>query len=238
MPDKHEVFSRIAQVGRVLSSGARLELLEMLFQSERTVEELSELTALSVANVSQHLQVLRAAHMVEVRRDGLFAYYRACDNGVFAVWDAIRRFGEANVTAVQQALHEFLHCRAGLTAVSADELQRRLNDGKTILIDVRPAEEFSNAHIAGAVSIPLKELENRLKELPKRAEIVAYCRGPYCVQSDTAVSLLGRRGFKARRLEIGLPDWRARGLPIGAVQTSPRSKQMRRTPRRKRKALS
>jgi len=224
MPDKRQVFAEFAHIGQVLSSGARLELLELLFQAERTVEELSELTALSIANVSQHLQVLRQARMVQVRRDGLFGYYRACDNGIFAVWSALRSFGETNVTEVQHVLREFLTLRPGTDAVTADELQRRINDRTAVVIDVRPAEEFAEGHITGALSVPLKELETRLKELPRRAQIVAYCRGPYCVQSDAAVALLTKCGFKARRLEIGLPDWRARGLPVEIIKSTPRTK--------------
>ena len=227
MPDKRQVFAEFAHIGQVLSSGARLELLELLFQAERTVEELSDLSALSVANVSQHLQVLRQARMVQVRRDGLFGYYRACDNGIFAVWNALRCFGETNVTEVQQVLREFLKPREGTEAVTAEDLQRRINDRSAVVIDVRPAEEYADGHIAGALSVPLKELEERLKELPKRTQIVAYCRGPYCVQSDAAVALLAKRGFKARRLEIGLPDWRARGLPVEIAKTAPRTKRAR-----------
>lgn len=227
MPDKHQVFAEFAHIGQVLSSGARLELLELLFQAERTVEELSTLTDLSFANVSQHLQVLRQARMAQVRRDGLFAYYRACDNGIFVLWNALRSFGEANVADVQQVLREFLKPREGTKAVTAGELQRRIDDRSAVVIDVRPPEEFADGHIAGAVSIPLKELATRLKELSKRTPIVAYCRGPYCVQSDAAVALLAKRGFKARRLEIGLPDWRARGLPVEVVMAAPRTKRAR-----------
>lgn len=227
MSDKRQVFAEFAHIGRALSSGARLELLELLFQAERTVEELANLSALSVANVSQHLQVLRQARMVQVRRDGLFGYYRACDNGIFAVWTALRNFGDTNVTEVQQVLREFLKAREGMEAVTASELQHRLSDRSVIVIDVRPAEEFAEGHIAGALSMPLEELGARLKELPKRAQIVAYCRGPYCVQSDAAVALLAKRGFKAKRLDLGLPDWRARGLPVAAVSTAPRTKHAR-----------
>lgn len=236
MPDKRHVFAEFAHIGQVLSSGARLELLELLFQSERTVEELSDLTELSFANVSQHLQVLRQAHMVEVRRDGLFAYYRACDNGIFAAWSALRSFGEANVTEVQRVLGDFLKPRVGTEAITAAELQRRMNDRSAIVIDVRPSEEFAAGHIVGAVSVPLKELATRLKELPKRTQIVAYCRGPYCVQSDAAVALLAKCGYKAKRLEFGLPDWRARGLPVGVAQTAPRTKLARaKAPTRRKK---
>jgi len=234
MPDKRQVFAEFAHIGQVLSSGARLELMALLFQAERTVEELSDLSALSVANVSQHLQVLRQARMVQVRRAGLFAYYRACDNGIFALWNALRTFGEANVADVQRILRQFLKPRDGTEAVTADELQRRIDDRSAIVIDVRPAEEFADGHIAGAVSMPLKELEMRLKELPKRTPIVAYCRGPYCVQSDAAVALLAKRGFKAKRLEIGLPDWRARGLPVEAILAAPRTKRARTKVRKRR----
>ena len=239
MPDKRQVFAEFAQIGKVLSSGARLELLELLFQSERTVEELSELTGLSFANVSQHLQVMRQAYMVAVRRDGLFAYYRACDNGIYAVWNALRSFGEANVTEVQRVLGDFLKPRLGTEAVTAEELQRRIADRSAIVIDVRPVEEFSAGHIVGAVSVPLKELATRLKEWPKRAQIVAYCRGPYCVQSDAAVALLAKRGYKAKRLEFGLPDWKARGLPVRIAETAPRTKQARvKTPAQKKRVKS
>lgn len=237
MPDKRQVFAEFAHVGRALSSGARLELLELLFQAERTVEELSDLSTLSVANVSQHLQVLRQARMVQVRRDGLFGYYRACDNGIFALWTALRNFGDTNVTEVQQVLREFLKPREGTEAVTANELQHRLNDRSVIVIDVRPAEEFAAGHIMGALSIPLEELGTRLKEFPKRAQIVAYCRGPYCVQSDAAVALLAKRGYKARRLELGLPDWRARGLPIDAVNTAPRIKHARTKSQKRKRRL-
>jgi rhodanese-related sulfurtransferase len=215
---KREVFDEFARIGQALASGARIELLDLLFQAERTVEQLAAETGMSVANVSQHLQVLRRARMVEVRRAGLFARYRLATDDVYRIWESIRGFGEQRVLEVRQALQEFLQDRAGLEAVTAAELQRRLADGTVIVVDVRPAEEFHAGHIPGAISVPVRELAQRLADLPPDREIVAYCRGPYCVQSDTAVALLGRHGFTASRLEFGLPEWRARGLP---VETTP-----------------
>lgn len=226
--DKRQLFAEFAHVARVLSSGARLELLELLFQSERTVDELAGLTGLSFANVSQHLQIMRLAHMVEVRRDGLFAYYRTADNGLHALWESLRRFGEANVASMQSVLGDFLKSRLGTEAVEADELQRRLANRSVVLLDVRPVEEFSAGHIAGAISVPLSELRTRLTELPRSKHIVAYCRGPYCVQSDDAVALLSKQGFKASRLALGLPEWRSQGLPMAATDTAPRTKKMQR----------
>lgn len=211
---KREVFDEFARIGQALACGARIELLDLLFQAERTVEQLAKETGMSVANVSQHLQVLRRARMVEVRREGLFAFYSLSGDEVFQIWVSIRNFGEKRVLEVREALDLFLKDREGLEAVTADELNRRFESGRIVVIDVRPAEEFEAGHIAGAISVPMNELASRLAELPRRKEIVAYCRGPYCVQSDAAVALLGKHGFKAKRLEFGLPEWRARGLAI------------------------
>ena len=211
---KREVFDEFARIGQALACGARIELLDLLFQAERTVEQLAKETGMSVANVSQHLQVLRRARMVEVRRQGLFAFYRLAGDEVFQIWESIRNFGERRVFQVREALELFLKDREGLEAVTADELTRRFESGRIVVIDVRPAEEFEAGHIAGAISVPMNELASRLAELPRRKEIVAYCRGPYCVQSDAAVALLGKHGFKAKRLEFGLPEWRARGLAV------------------------
>lgn len=211
---KRELYDQFARIGQALASGPRLELLDLLSQTERTVEQLSVETGLSVANVSQHLQVLRRARMVEVRRAGLYAYYRLADPEVFRLWQAVRALGEARFLEVQEVVRTYFQERERLEAVTAEELARRLDEGRVLVLDVRPPEEYEAGHIAGAVSIPVEELSRRLKELPRSKEIVAYCRGPYCVQSDKAVGLLARHGFKARRLTVGLPDWRARGLPV------------------------
>ncbi len=234
MSNKRLLYAELAHLAKALSSGVRLELLDLLLQAERTVEELATLTGLNFANVSQHLQVLREAQMVEVRRDGLFAYYRACDNGIFSVWETLRLFGEANVASVQKTLARLLKTHADLEAVSADNLARHLEDHSAVLIDVRPAEEYAAAHLPGALSIPLPELKNALSGLPKNKTIVAYCRGPYCLQSASAVQLLRSCGYDARRLEIGPPEWRALGRPLETTATAPRQKHMRRkSPRTK-----
>jgi rhodanese-related sulfurtransferase len=211
---KRELYDQFANIGMALSSGPRIELLEYLSQTERNVEQLAKLTGLSIANVSQHLQVLRRAHMVTVRREGLYAYYRVADDNVFRVWQAIRELGEARSLEVRELVRAYLTDRADLEAVTADELARRLDDDSVIVLDVRPGAEYTAGHIPGAVSIPVDELRQRLKDLPRSKQIVAYCRGPYCVQSDKAVALLAAHGFKASRLAVGLPDWRAGGLPV------------------------
>jgi rhodanese-related sulfurtransferase/DNA-binding MarR family transcriptional regulator len=215
---KRELFEQFARIGKALASGARIELLDLLSQTERTVEELADLAGMSVANVSQHLQVLRRARMVEVRRDGLYAFYRLADESVFRLWQAVRALGDARLLEVQEVVRAYLKDRETMEAVTADELVRRLEDGDVTVLDVRPTREYRAGHIPGAVSIPVGELKKRLKELPRRREIVAYCRGPYCVQSDTAVALLSANGFKARRMAVGLPDWRASGLPVETTQ--------------------
>jgi rhodanese-related sulfurtransferase len=211
---KRQVFDQFARVGQALSSGARIELLDLLFQAERTVEQLAAESGMTITNVSQHLQILRRSHMVEVRREGLYAYYRLANDEVFQIWKSIRGFGEAHVLEVKAALSSFLKCRENLEEVTADELNKRIQDGTTVVIDVRPRTEYDAGHIPGAISIPVRELEKHLASLPRRKEIVAYCRGPYCVQSDVAVEFLAKRGFKAKRLEFGLPEWRDRGLSV------------------------
>lgn len=211
---KREVFDEFARIGQALGSGARIELLDLLFQAERTVEQLAAESGMSVANVSQHLQVLRRARMVEVRRDGLYAFYRLASDEVYRIWESIRGFGETRVLGVREALAEFLQAREGLEAVTADELKKRMKSGTAIVIDVRPKEEYDAGHIPGAISVPVKELAKHLAALPRGKEIVAYCRGPYCVQSDAAVEQLSKLGYRAKRLEFGLPQWRARGLKV------------------------
>jgi rhodanese-related sulfurtransferase len=213
---KREVFDEFARIGQALSSGARIELLDLLFQAERTVEQLAAESGMSVANVSQHLQVLRQAQMVEVRRAGLYSFYRLASDEVYRIWESIRGFGETRVLRVRDALEKFLEGREELEAVTADELEKRLQSGTAIVIDVRPGEEYAAGHIPGALSIPVKELAKRLSSLPRRKEIVAYCRGPYCLQSDAAVELLAKHGFKAKRLEFGMPEWKAQGLAVEA----------------------
>lgn len=217
---KDELFDQFARIGKALANGRRLELLEMLAQRERTVEELARLTDMSIANTSQHLQVLRRARLVEFTKEGLHAHYRLPDGRVFRLWQALRDLGEDRITEIQRVVHTFATDRKILKAVTIEELKHGLRDGSVILLDVRPVEEFGAGHIPGALSMPLAELRARLRGLSKKREIVAYCRGPYCVLADEAVALLRSHGRKAFRLEQGFPDWKAHGLPVEPAQSS------------------
>lgn len=215
---KTELFEQFARIGKALASGRRLELLELLAQRARNVEDLARLTGMSVANTSQHLQVLRAARLVEVRKSGLYATYRLADEKVFDLWKALRELGENRLAEVNHMVRAYLSGRDSLEAVTATDLRRKLKKSSVIVLDVRPAEEYAAGHIAGARSIPLNELQTRLKELPKSREIVAYCRGPYCVLADEAVALLRSRGRRAFRFEQGFPEWKASGLPVELLE--------------------
>jgi rhodanese-related sulfurtransferase len=218
---KDEVFRQLARVPKALSSPRRLELVDLLAQAERSVEELAELSEMSVANTSQHLQVLRAALLVKVRRDGPKAYYALADESVFRAWQAMRDLGQRQFAELDRIVRVHFSGREKLETVSADELLRRMRKDEILVLDVRPAAEYASGHIPGARSVPIRELTRRIAELPKRAEVVAYCRGPYCVYADQAVDLLRRRGISARRLDTGFPDWKAAGLPVG-IDSEPR----------------
>jgi len=212
---KRRLFSEFARVSRALASAHRLHLIEVLAQGERSVEELAAELGLPIANVSQHLQVLRAARLVGVRRDGLYARYSLTDERAFLLWQAIRDFGEAHLAEIEHVAAEFLRDRSDVEAVSARELRRRLDsENGVVVLDVRPAIEYQAGHIAGARSLPIAELSKRLREIPRNRDIVAYCRGPYCIFADEAVTALRARGYRARRMRDGFPDWKARGFPF------------------------
>jgi len=211
---KLALFAQFAAVAKSLAHAHRLELLEQLAQGERSVEVLADRTSLSIANASQHLQHMRRAGMVVNRRDGKFVYYRLADDAVLDLFAAIRRIAEHNVAEVERLIRSYFNDRDALEPVSREELLRRSSAAAIIVLDVRPEDEFALGHLPGAVNIPLRALEARLSELDPSREIVAYCRGPYCVLSYEAVAALRARGFTARRLEDGLPEWRAAGLPI------------------------
>jgi rhodanese-related sulfurtransferase/DNA-binding transcriptional ArsR family regulator len=217
---KRAMFEQFAAVARTLGSAHRLELLELLAQIERSVEELAALSGLSVANASQHLQQLRRSGLVEARRDGKRVLYRLADGDVVALLGALRRVTERNVGAVEKVLNSYFRERDNLEAVSRKELLRRMREGLVTVIDTRPAEEFAAGHLPGALNVPLRELKRRLRELPREQTIVAYCRGAYCVLSYEAVAELRKRGFKAFRLEEGYPEWRAAGLPVEQSATA------------------
>ena len=211
---KDRLFEQFARVGKALASPKRLEIVDLLAQGERTVEEIARETAMSVASASQHLQALKGARMVEVRREGLYAHYRLADESVFRTWQAVRTLGESRLAEVDRVVETYLMDRDTLEAVGATTLMERLSDGSVVVLDVRPEEEYRAGHIPGALSVPVETLEAALETLPNDKEIVAYCRGPYCVFSDEAVALLRSRGYQARRMAEGLPDWRAAGLPV------------------------
>jgi len=211
---KNQLYEQFARIGKALSSAHRLELLEVLAQGEHSVEAVARETDMSIANASQHLQVLRTAQLVDVRRDGVYIYYRLADEQVFTLWQTMRHVGEARIAEIDRIVDTYLHDRNQLQPIGAAELLQRLVEDNIILLDVRPVEEYMAGHLPNALSIPVTELEDRLPELPQDREIVAYCRGPYCVFADEAVALLRSNGYSAHRLEQGLPDWRALGLPV------------------------
>jgi rhodanese-related sulfurtransferase/predicted transcriptional regulator len=217
---KRTMFEHLAAVARSLGSVHRIELLELLAQTERSVEELAGLSGLTIANASQHLQQLRRFGLVEARRDGKRVIYKLADLEVVVLLGALSRVTQRNVGAVEKVLNSYFRERDSLEPVSRKELLQRMRDGLVTLIDTRPAEEFAAGHLRGALNVPLSELKRRLRELPRNQEIVAYCRGPYCVLSYEAVAELRRRGFKAFRLEDGYPEWKAAGLPVEESATT------------------
>ena len=214
MNPKTEIFEQFADLARVLGQGNRLELLEHAAQGERSVERLAQLTGLSVANASQHLQVLRRAGFVRSRRDGKRVLYRLGDGPVIELLGALRRYAEHSRAEVRGIVSAYFNRLDVLEPVSRETLLERLDDGSVLLLDVRPEDEFELGHLPGALNIPLSDLERRLAELSKDAQIVAYCRGPYCVLSFEAVAALRAKGYDVRRLEDGFPEWKAAGLPL------------------------
>jgi rhodanese-related sulfurtransferase len=212
---KTALFDAFAGVGKALASGRRIELLDVLANGERTVETLAGEGALSVANTSQHLQVLRRAGLVASRRAGTSVYYRLAGPEVVALWRVLRNLAVSRLAEVERLAAAYLGDREALEPMTRQELARRLEDGDSLVVlDVRPAAEHAAGHLPGAVSIPVGELRRRLSELPRDQEIVAYCRGPFCAFAHEAVSLLRREGYSARRLEEGLPEWEAAGLAV------------------------
>lgn len=208
------LFEQFARIGQALSSGPRLELLELLAQSERSVDTLARLTGLSVANTSRHLQQLRHAGLIVARKESQFVHYRLAGDEVVRLFHALGAVGEAYSAEVERLVKTFLADKDALEPVPAEEVVKRARQGLVTVLDVRPPEEFAAGHVAGAINIPLPEINKRLHELPANREVVAYCRGPYCLMAYEAVALLRKKGRKARRLEDGLPEWRLHGLPV------------------------
>jgi ArsR family transcriptional regulator len=211
---KRAIFEHLAAVARTLGSARRLEIIELLAQTARSVEELAALSSLTIANASQHLQQLRRSGLVEARRDGKRVIYKLADPEVIVLLGALSKVTQRNVGAVEKVLNGYFRERDSAEPVSRQELLRRMRDGLVTVIDTRPQAEFVAGHLPGAINLPLSELSDRLHELPRYREIVAYCRGQYCVLSYEAVAELRKRGFKAFRLEEGYPEWKAAGLPV------------------------
>jgi ArsR family transcriptional regulator len=213
---KHALFIQFALVAKALGHADRLALLEHVGQAERGVESLAQRTGLSIANASQHLHQLRRAGLVASRRDGKFVLYRIADESVVSLLSALRHVAERNLAEVERIVRSYFTERDDMEPVSREELLERMQSGLVTVLDVRPADEFDAGHIPGAISMPLTELESRIAELDPGQEIVAYCRGAYCVLSFEAIAALRALGFKVRRLEDGLPEWKASGLPLEA----------------------
>lgn len=211
---KHSLYQSLATVAQALASANRLQLLEFVAQRGRGVEELATMAGLSVANTSQHLQALRQAGLVVPRKVGQRVYYSIAGNEVVLLYSALRRAGEERVAEVERLVRDFIGHRDELEPIPAKELLERLMKGIVTVLDVRPAEEFAAGHLPGAINISIEKLEKGLAKLPRKREVVAYCRGPYCLMAVDAVQKLRARGWKARRLTEGFPEWKAAGLPV------------------------
>ena len=213
---KNAIYGQFARVTKALASPHRIELIDLLAQGPRTVDALGRMADMTLANTSAHLQVLRGAGLLEASKEGLFVTYRLADPKVAELLLSLRRVAEARLAEVAKTTHDFLAENALLEPIDEGALRRKVKNGEVTVLDVRPLEEYQTAHIPGALSVPLPELARRLSELPRRREVVAYCRGPYCVLAVEAVKLLRRKGFRAVRLEEGVLDWAALGFPVEA----------------------
>ena len=211
---KHDLFAQFARVGKALGNGNRLELIEHIAQGERSVDELAKVSGLTVANTSQHLQQLRQAGLVLCRKAGLKVFYRLSGDDVITLLDALRGVAERHVADVEKLVSTYLSVKDDLEPLPRKELLDRARDGLVTVLDVRPEEEYAAGHIVGAVNVPLSELEQYLKNVNPKQEVVAYCRGPHCLLAFDAVAQLRKKGLKARRLEDGFPEWKTAGLPV------------------------
>lgn len=211
---KDALYAQFARIGHALASPKRIELLDLLGQGEKTVELLAEQCATPIKNTSAHLRVLRQARLVDTRRDGTYVNYRLADDDVLRLLRTVETLGHQRLADVQQVVQQFVDRRDQLAPVTLKELRRLVREGEVTVVDVRPAEEFAAGHIPGAISIPMADLKRRVRDIPREREVIAYCRGRYCVYSLDAVTLLRRNGYRARRAEEGLPDWRIAGLPV------------------------
>lgn len=211
---KDSLYEQFARVGKAVASPKRIEIVDLLGQGEKTVETIARSAGMAVTNTSAHLQVLRRAGLVATRREGTSIFYRLADDEVGRFYSSLRQLARVRLAEVDRVVHDWFEARDELEPLSREELLARVARGETVVIDVRPREEYLAGHIPGAISVPADQLPRRLAKLPKRKEVVAYCRGPYCVLAPEALTVLRKKGFKARRLEDGFPEWRLAGLPV------------------------
>lgn len=221
VPFKEELFEQLARIGKAVGQGHRLALLESLAQGERTVEALAQLCGVSVANASKHLQQLRQAGLVWARKEGVYVHYALADPAVVTLLAVMRGLAERRLEEVEALVRGYLLTRDGMEPIPRGELLERMRDGTVTVLDVRPPEEYAAGHLPRAFNIPLRELERRLHELPPEREVVAYCRGAWCVLSFEAVARLREKGFQARRLEEGFPEWKLAALPVEDSRPEP-----------------
>lgn len=211
---KNSIYNELASIAKAMANPHRLEIIELLAQGPSPVEYIAENTDLSIANASQHLQILKTARLVNAEKKGKYSYYSLQSSGVFSLWKSMRDLGFVQNAQIEKLLQDFRVSRHNLESVSTDELLDRIEKGTALLLDVRPREEFEAGHILSAYSVPQNELVEKLKLLPRNKEIIAYCRGPLCAMADDAVKLLTEHGYRASRLEVGYPDWQIVGLPV------------------------
>jgi rhodanese-related sulfurtransferase/DNA-binding transcriptional ArsR family regulator len=211
---KQDIFAQFARVGKAMSHGNRLELLEFIAQGERSVDELAKVSGLSVANTSQHLQQLRQAGLVTCSKRGLKVFYQLSGDDVVELFNTLRNVAQRHLADVQQLVNTYLNVKDDLEPIPAIELLDRAKNGLVTVLDVRPAKEYQSGHVPGAINIPIEELEQHLSELDSNHEVVAYCRGPHCILAFDAVAKLRKKGITAHRLEDGFPEWKSAGLPI------------------------
>jgi rhodanese-related sulfurtransferase len=222
---KHDIYEQFSRIGKAISSPVRLEILELLGQGDRTVEVLAKEMGASVANTSRHLQVLREARLVEAEKSGLYVRYRLAGEDVLEFMRSMRSLARNRLARVDLLMRRFLEGREDLEPIDRDRLLARIRDGSVTVLDVRPPEEYDAGHLPGAVSIPLTELERRIRELPREKEIVAYCRGPYCLLAVEAVEILRAKGFRATHCADGVPEWRSVGLPVETGEAARRGRE-------------
>jgi len=217
---KDKAYSILATMIKAMANPHRLEIVDLLGQGEKSVEEIAGETNMSVANTSQHLQVLKAANLVEIRREGNFIHYKLSHAEIYKSWQTLRELGLKHIAEMEKLVKDFREKRNSLEALSMDELLTRMKSKNVVVLDVRPEMEFRNGHIPGAINITIENLSSELRKLSKNKEYVAYCRGPFCVFADDAVHLLTKKGFKAKRLVEGFPDWKMKGLPVESIEES------------------